>query len=79
MEYVIKKDITGILRKALNIIKKEDLAALDELSDHAIKDASIFQFLLFKSVLKSKLVILLEAHKMIIFSEKMMKKGPLLL
>ena len=43
MDYVIKKDMTGILRKAYNFIKKEDVSALDELSDQTIKDASVFQ------------------------------------
>ena len=43
MDYVIKKDMTGILRKAHNFIKKEDVSALDELSDQTIKDASVFQ------------------------------------
>ncbi len=43
MEYVTHKDITSILRKAIQFIKKEDTSALDELSDHAIRDASVFQ------------------------------------
>jgi len=43
MEYVIKKDIISILRKALSLLKQEDAVALDELSNHSIHDASIFQ------------------------------------
>lgn len=43
MEYVIKKDIISILRKAIQIIKQEDVPALDELSNHTIHNASIFQ------------------------------------
>jgi len=43
MEYVIKKDIISILRKAIQIIKQEDIPALDELSNHTIHNASIFQ------------------------------------
>lgn len=43
MEYSIKKDIISILRMALQIIKKEDIPALDELSNHTIHNASIFQ------------------------------------
>ena len=43
MDYVIKKDVISILRKALSIIQKEDTSALDELSNHSIKDASVFQ------------------------------------
>ena len=43
MEYVIRKDVVGILRKAIQDVEKEDISALSELSDHAIHDASIFQ------------------------------------
>ena len=43
MDYVIKKDIINILRKALQFVKKEDIPALDQLSDQTIHDASIFQ------------------------------------
>ena len=43
MEYPIKKDIIGILRKALSALKKEDTAELDDISNHTIHDASIFQ------------------------------------
>jgi len=43
MEYVIKKDIISILRKALHLLKKDEIAALDELSNHTIHNASIFQ------------------------------------
>jgi hypothetical protein len=43
MEYVIKKDIIRILRRALSAIKKNDTLELDELSNQTIHDASIFQ------------------------------------
>lgn len=43
MEYPIRKNIVSILRKALAALKKQDSAALDELSNHSIHDASIFQ------------------------------------
>ena len=43
MEYPIKKDIIGTLRKATSALKREDIAKLNELSDHTIHGASIFQ------------------------------------
>jgi hypothetical protein len=43
MEYVVRKDILSILRKAIQFTKKEEIPALDELSNHTIHDASIFQ------------------------------------
>lgn len=43
MEEVVRKDIIDILRRALDILKKKDIPALDELSNHTIHDASIYQ------------------------------------
>ena len=43
MEQPIKKDIIHILRKALTVVKREDVPELLQLSDYSIKDASIFQ------------------------------------
>lgn len=43
MEETIKKDIINILRKAIPVIRKEDVFGLKELSNHTIHDASIFQ------------------------------------
>lgn len=40
---IIRKDIINILKKGLKVVEKEDLIALDELSNHTIHDASIFQ------------------------------------
>ena len=43
MEYIIRKELISFLRRALNALKKEDTATLDEISNKAIKHASIFQ------------------------------------
>lgn len=43
MKPEIKQDILSVLEEALKIIKREDIPALDELSNHTIHDASIYQ------------------------------------
>jgi len=43
MEEAVRKDIISILRKALDILKRDDIPELDALSDHTIHDASIYQ------------------------------------
>ena len=43
MKYPIRKDILSTLRQAIALIKRKDVPALDELSNHTIKNASIFQ------------------------------------
>ena len=43
MEAAVKKDIIAILKKALVILKRDDVPALDALSNHTLHDASIYQ------------------------------------
>jgi hypothetical protein len=43
MEEVVRKDIIDIIKKALVILKKNDIPELDALSDHTLHDASIYQ------------------------------------
>jgi len=43
MEEVVKKDIISILKKALVVLKQNNVAALDALSNHTLHDASIYQ------------------------------------
>lgn len=43
MRQIIKEDILETLKKVIEALKKEDYAALTELSNHTIHDASIFQ------------------------------------
>ncbi len=43
MRPIIKEDILSVLKKVIEALKKEDYAALTELSNHTIHDASIFQ------------------------------------
>ncbi len=43
MRPIIKEDILDVLKKVIEALKTEDYAALSELSNHTIHDASIFQ------------------------------------
>ncbi len=43
MRPIIKEDILNVLKEVIEALKKEDYAALSELSNHTIHDASIFQ------------------------------------
>lgn len=43
MRPIIKEDILDVLKKVIEVLKTEDYAALSELSNHTIHDASIFQ------------------------------------
>ena len=43
MEEVVKRDILSVLRESLPMIKSNDSAGLNELSNHTIHNASIFQ------------------------------------
>lgn len=43
MNPIVKKDILNVLRQTISLIKKQELLKLRELSDHVIKNASVFQ------------------------------------
>lgn len=43
MQDIVKKDILNVLGKAVKLIHDEDAAGLNQLSNHIIHDASIFQ------------------------------------
>jgi hypothetical protein len=43
MNPIVKKDILNVLHEAIEIIKKDELFNLRELSDHVIHNASVFQ------------------------------------